>query len=195
MNNTAQATQTIGPPATAQPLQNPILERLKNTRNLYTDYTLLCDGHEFKVHRLILHLHSTTLAAAFSGPWIEGRSGASLEIKDHEAEVVQAMLDFFYTSAYGALEGSSKLMFHLKVYALAGYYNAGGLIYASEQRLKKACYREWEIEDLIHAVRYLENEERKGMKGHAELEEDLAQDRGGQYCEALGERGVLADAE
>lgn len=86
---------------------------------------------------------------------------------------MQAMLDFFYTSAYEAPEGSSKLMFHLKVHALADYYNAGGLISASEQRLKKACYREWEIEDLIHAVRHFENEERKGMEGHAELKKFL----------------------
>lgn len=161
-------------PITAPRPRNPLMDDLQKVRDLYTDYTLVCGSTEFKVHRLILHLQSTTFAAAFAGPFKEGQSSVAPEdrktvVKDTEPEFVQAMLDWFYTFDYVNLpQSASQLVFHLKVYVLADYYGAAGLVKASLRQFEIECEGDkWTVQDLAEAVSYLE--QRQGMVGYDTL--------------------------
>lgn len=83
----------------------------------YSDMTLVCDGQEFKVHKLVMCSLSPVLAAAMKEPFEasiaylsfgrgrrltheqEAKTGV-IQIKDFEAETVAQMVDFLYTGDY-----------------------------------------------------------------------------------------------
>lgn len=142
------------------------MDGLHEARDRFTDYTLVCQGREFKVQRFVLHVQSKGFAAALAGSVKDGK----MEIKDTEADVLQAMLDWMYTFDYDPPESASKLVFHLKVYELANRYGAARLVGASLEHFEMECEGdEWWIPELAQAVRFLENDNKKDMMGHARL--------------------------
>lgn len=154
---------------------NSEMEKMRKARDLYTDYTLVCGSQTFEVHRIVLHMRSTTFAAAFAGPFKEGQDSVArgdrrMAVNSTEPEAVQAMLDWFYVGSYEPPEAASKLVFHLKLYELGDYYGAPELMEASLAEFDMECRRdEWWTADLAQAVRFIEDENKKGMVGHERL--------------------------
>lgn len=146
-----------------------IKEGFRIIRKFYTDYTLVCDGEEFPVHRVVLHIHSNVFAAAFADSWKQDRV---LKMHETEPDVVKAMLDWFYETDYNVPENASKLVFHLKVHKLADYYAAGVLVDACRRQFGIECDGDkWTVRDLTEAVRYLDD--KQGMDGHDVLKTKL----------------------
>ena len=147
----------------ASPLTpSSLLENLPTIGDKYSDYTLVCDGQEFKVHRVVLggkrifaqprHAHTLNL------PYV---------ITDIDPDVVQAMRDHFYKFAYDVPEGHSALLFHVKVFAMADFFECAGLLRASEDNFeeeckgidsfKEECKGEWSVADFFNAVRAIDS--------------------------------------
>ncbi|KAH7110417.1 BTB/POZ protein [Dactylonectria estremocensis] len=63
------------------------LKEYYNTEIL-SDAVISCEGQEFKVHRLILSIHSQYFAKELNGPWKEA-SDKKIEIRDFDAGVVE----------------------------------------------------------------------------------------------------------
>lgn len=137
--------------------RDPIKAGLPRIGDLYSDIILISEGQHFKVHRLILDLHSPNVfGKSFSG-WSSDAQTQKLEVKDARAEIVKAMLDFFYKSTYEVPESSSPLLFHLEVYELAGRYQAQALLDESFRKFETGCLNGvWDPSDFIDAVRFME---------------------------------------
>merc|ERR1711879_657598 len=73
-----------------------VLANLWDTR-AHGDATITCEGQTFTVHRGILSAASPVFAACFRNDMVEGIS-ANIEIRDSQAEAVEAMLRYIYTS-------------------------------------------------------------------------------------------------
>ncbi|KAH8654087.1 hypothetical protein BGZ60DRAFT_519551 [Tricladium varicosporioides] len=70
----------------------------------YSDLTIKCKGLIFKVHRAIVCLQSTRLAAAVDGNLKEGVT-AEIDLSGNEPHIVENMLKFMYTSEYSDNRG------------------------------------------------------------------------------------------
>jgi speckle-type POZ protein len=80
----------------------------------FSDLTLRCDGHEFKVHKGILASKSPVFDAELSGPFkvcnlallfneadhAQEASEGIIEIKEFRPETVRQMVQFLYTGDY-----------------------------------------------------------------------------------------------
>ncbi|KEY66228.1 hypothetical protein S7711_09254 [Stachybotrys chartarum IBT 7711] len=65
----------------------------------YSDMALICQGIEFKVHRVIVCTQSPVLAAAMRGGFKESQTGIVV-IENFPPETVRCMVEFFYTGDY-----------------------------------------------------------------------------------------------
>ncbi|XP_055355876.1 TD and POZ domain-containing protein 4-like [Paramacrobiotus metropolitanus] len=73
---------------------------LKNLLDSHTlsDCTLICEGHQFSVHRAILASQSSVFAAMFQNDMLEKSTGIC-KINDISADALKAMIHFVYTRA------------------------------------------------------------------------------------------------
>ncbi|KAH6664422.1 hypothetical protein B0J14DRAFT_245465 [Halenospora varia] len=65
----------------------------------YSDFTIECKGHVFKVHRAEVCLQPKPLAAAADENFKEGVTG-DIDFDDNEPDIVENMIRFMYTSDY-----------------------------------------------------------------------------------------------
>ncbi|TVY58984.1 hypothetical protein LCER1_G001220 [Lachnellula cervina] len=85
----ARADQPTGqPPKTASLLET----------GRWSDLTIKCQEREFRVHKVIIGLHSEPLAAHFKPPFIE--SAGVVDLPDDESEILANMVQFFYTGDF-----------------------------------------------------------------------------------------------
>ncbi|KAI1326540.1 BTB/POZ protein [Xylariaceae sp. FL0255] len=88
----------------------------------FSDAAVHCQGQIFKVHSLVLSMHSEFFARAFNGPWKESSNGRHIDLEEVEVPVVEAMLHFMYHFEYTHPAGFYPLQFDAMVYSIADRY-------------------------------------------------------------------------
>lgn len=96
----------------------------------YSDFIItagpLDDPIEFKVHKCVLGIQSSVLAAAFKNPMKESQEG-KMHIEEFSAESVKEFLDFMYT---GEVSSDTQAM---DLFAIAAKYDVGHLKLITEK--------------------------------------------------------------
>ncbi|KAI0442416.1 hypothetical protein F4803DRAFT_575598 [Xylaria telfairii] len=64
----------------------------------YSDFTLVCEGQKFPVHKSIVCLQSSVIATALKSEFQEAKTN-TMEV-DFEPQVLKSMLDYMYTGQY-----------------------------------------------------------------------------------------------
>ncbi|KAL7929631.1 BTB/POZ protein [Trichoderma chlorosporum] len=65
----------------------------------FSDLTLICQGKEFKIHKVVACPQSPVFSAAVSGEFKESKTGV-IEIELFDSETVRRMVEFLYTGNY-----------------------------------------------------------------------------------------------
>lgn len=65
----------------------------------FSDFTIVCDGKQFNVHRCFIAAHSKWFDRACSGPFKEA-SSQRVELHEDMLAAVECMINFFYTCDY-----------------------------------------------------------------------------------------------
>ncbi|KAI0160508.1 BTB/POZ protein [Xylariaceae sp. FL1272] len=108
-----------------------------------TDATIHCDGKDFKVHTLILSMHSEYFAKAFNGNWNESKGEKFIKLQEVEADVVGAMLRFMYHFDYTRPDDISAMLFDAKVYSAADMFLLPHLKEHSKAKFKTTMDSQW----------------------------------------------------
>ncbi|KAL2002768.1 hypothetical protein VTN02DRAFT_5986 [Thermoascus thermophilus] len=91
---------------------------------MYSNFTIVCGGSEWKVHRVILCAQSPYFQKICKECYQEGEN-RRLELKEEDPDVIQAVLDFLYTGDYETDEidysqdVNALINRHVQVYACA----------------------------------------------------------------------------
>ncbi|CAK4034111.1 BTB POZ domain-containing [Lecanosticta acicola] len=116
-----------------------VRKRLKRLHDDGTesDFTLVVGEREFKVHKMVLFLHSTVLYALVT------KNEARAELKGVEADHVAAMVKFMYCQTYDQPSASLYLWqenaeFEVAMNAIGNRYNIADLRSFAQQRFKDA---------------------------------------------------------
>ncbi|PNP76091.1 hypothetical protein FNYG_10649 [Fusarium nygamai] len=86
-----------------------------------SDVVIRCQGQEFAVHSLVLFCHSDYFKKQLTGPWKENEN-KTIEIKDFDANIVEAMLRFVYFFDYDVPSNTRTMIFHAQVYQIGDKY-------------------------------------------------------------------------
>ncbi|KAF5974689.1 kelch 8 [Fusarium coicis] len=110
-----------------------------------SDVVIRCDGQEFSVHSLVLFCHSDYFKRQLTGPWKESED-KTIEIKDFDVNVVEAMLRFVYFFDYDVPPNTRTMIFHAQVYQIGDKY---GIEPLKKQALNKFRHviNEAEVDD------------------------------------------------
>lgn len=131
----------------------------------YSDLTFVCDGDEFKVHKVIVCPQSDVLSAAVDGSFKEAKTGM-IDMNTFKVEAVEHMVEFLYTGGYGTkcsckvtsqcqhphvahrctcaqeerdvMKADRGYLHHVWVNAIADYYNIGPLAELTKANIKAA---------------------------------------------------------
>jgi hypothetical protein len=90
----------------------------------FSDFTIACEGREFKVHRCFIAAHSKFFDKACSGMFTESQQ-RRIDLKEDDPSMVELMVRFFYTFDYDyplARADVSALALHIRVYIIADRY-------------------------------------------------------------------------
>ncbi|KAL7944211.1 hypothetical protein V8C42DRAFT_326164 [Trichoderma barbatum] len=90
----------------------------------FSDLTLVCQGEEFKIHRVVACPQSPVLSAAISGEFKESLTGV-IEIEHFDSETVRRMVEYLYTGNYDSDQAQEQSK------AAAGVATSGALTSAS----------------------------------------------------------------
>lgn len=80
--------------------------RLMTSGN-FSDLKLVCQGKEFRIHKLVACSQSSVIATALKGEFKEAQSGI-ITIEQFDAETVRRMVEYLYTGDYDQIEAKSK---------------------------------------------------------------------------------------
>ncbi|KAF4430520.1 Kelch 8 [Fusarium acutatum] len=86
-----------------------------------SDAVIRCNGQEFALHSLVLFCHSDYFKKQLTGPWKESEDKI-IDIKDFEANIVEAMLRFVYSFDYDVPPDTPPMIFQAKVYQKGDKY-------------------------------------------------------------------------
>ncbi|KAH6953968.1 BTB/POZ protein [Ilyonectria sp. MPI-CAGE-AT-0026] len=172
---------------TASP--NNWVTRYYNTEIL-SDAVISCEGQEFKVHRLILSIHSQYFTKELNGPCKEA-SDKKIEIGDFDAGVVEAMIQFMYKFDYRNKCGTSTMVFDAQVYQIADKYNIQALKTLSKEKFGASIATGWSMDDFPLAIAVVYDStlpEDRGLRdlavetSHENIEKLLGHD---EFCKVL----------
>ncbi|KAK5116849.1 hypothetical protein LTR85_009109 [Meristemomyces frigidus] len=146
---------------------------LETFGDLYSDYTITCNGYTAKVHRVVLHIQSKFFATAFRSGFREGQpSSAAMELPEDDPVAVEAMIQFFYNGRYTVPSPTSRPAFDIKIFVMADKYEAGGLEAAAWKNFQGLCdptWRRFSNEDLVAVVHAIA--ESDGVRRSSEMKE------------------------
>jgi hypothetical protein len=101
----------------------------------FSDFTILCDGKEYPVHRCFIAPQSKYLERACAGMFKEGAE-CKIELKEDLTSMVDRMVYYFYNFDYYNGSHSTKmvetkpwpaLFVHIQMYSIADKYDVPGL--------------------------------------------------------------------
>ncbi|KAK3395033.1 BTB/POZ protein [Podospora didyma] len=138
----------------------------------YSDLKFVCQGQEFKVHKVVVCTQSPVLAAATRGPFQEATTGV-IDIEGFAAEVVRSMVEYLYTGDYDpnprmnpdSRDGMGHISnpvqplanegvrHHVRVSVVADYYNIPGLAQLANAKIQSAPAGEWDAQALLDATK------------------------------------------
>ncbi|KAB8239979.1 hypothetical protein BDV35DRAFT_399057 [Aspergillus flavus] len=136
--------------------------------NQYTDLTLQCQSMTFNAHRAIVCTQSPVLAAACKGNFQESQTG-TIKIEGFEPQTVKQMIEFFYCQTYSTDDDDNNgsdsdaavanptnmaklLQQHVRVNAIADYYNVPPLVALTVSRVREAVQANWSVADFSFLV-------------------------------------------
>ncbi|KAK1992621.1 POZ domain-containing protein, partial [Colletotrichum falcatum] len=100
----------------------------------FSDFTIICQGTEIRVHKFVLYSQSAYFAALFESNMEEARQGA-VTFDDVDPELVNHLLKYFY-SDYGDFDfGTSDLKTNVSFWILADRLQARQAMREIEDRL------------------------------------------------------------
>lgn len=110
---------------------------LANIGETRSDCVVKCGEVTFKLHKLILHLHSPFFATRLSERWeATSTTPGVVELDDEDPDVLRAVFDYFYKFTYDVLETTpSEQAFHVKVYKAADQFSIPSLATHAYSRL------------------------------------------------------------
>jgi hypothetical protein len=101
----------------------------------FSDFTILCDGKEYHVHRCFIAPQSKYFERACTGMFKEGAE-RKIELKEDLTSMVDRMVYYFYNFNYRTSSNSTKpaemiawpaLSVHIQMYSIADKYDVPGL--------------------------------------------------------------------
>jgi len=132
------------------------IERFRDAASSYlhderfSDFSLVCEGKEFRVHRCFIAAHSKWFEVACGGMFKEA-SSQMVELHNDQLAVAERMISFFYTCDYDdGIEATtpvpksrdrqprSKLQMNAWVYAIAEKYEVASLETLAVEKFAKA---------------------------------------------------------
>ena len=159
----------------------------------HTDLTIECDGRQFKVHRAMVCLASSTLAVETEAGVTESLTGV-VKHTNFDADTVQRIIDYIYKTTYQLAEDlkvtielkgesgeadreaakvaeivtltgtSARLIAHVRMYAIGEYYHLSTLkILAKENFTNSIDPVSFETAGFIHVIRQVK--EHIGVNG------------------------------
>lgn len=110
----------------------------------FSDFTILCDGKEYHVHRCFIAPQSKYFECACAGMFKEGAE-CKIELKEDQAAMVDRMVHYFYNFDYDDSDIShtapkmrSSLRIHVQMYSLGDKYDIPGLRTLALEKFKNA---------------------------------------------------------
>ena len=97
----------------------------------FTDCVIICQGREFKCHKVVLAGRSPVFSAMFTHDMEESRSGR-IEIKDLDVDTMDSMLSYIYSGKIGHMDGKEGMLL-----AAGEKYNLPGLKVLCEAALSR----------------------------------------------------------
>ncbi|KAI1828216.1 BTB/POZ protein [Xylaria intraflava] len=138
----------------------------------FTDFTLICRGREFPVHKLILSCHSKVFTAALRIGMKESTTG-KFEMNEEDPFTVERMIQYMYSGTYDARPGmydsesASRLQMHARVFALADKYQIDELETLSAREYTVSLHDKVDISPFlgsIHDVFNLTPQSKRAMR-------------------------------
>ena len=111
----------------------------------FTDCVIVCQGREFKCHKVVLAGRSPVFSAMFTHDMEENRSGR-IEIRDFDVDTMDSMLSYIYSGKIGKMVGNEETLL-----AAAEMYDLPGLKALCEYALSRAMNIDNAIDMLLFA--------------------------------------------
>ncbi|KAK5682742.1 hypothetical protein LTS10_005872 [Elasticomyces elasticus] len=127
----------------------------------YSDLTLVCGRRSFKVHKAVLHAHSSVFRAMLSGDFAEANQ-STIPLPDDSPDSLEVLLYYMYHDEYLKFDtdnhnhnldaNSPRAIVH--AYAIADKYDVPGLQLLATYRLAKIVnFNRDELDSAISAIR------------------------------------------
>ncbi|KAL1583207.1 hypothetical protein WHR41_07961 [Cladosporium halotolerans] len=130
-------------------------------RGLHSDLKLICNEHEFAVHKFILSVQSEYFNKLINGPFIESAAN-TVELHGDESFAVAALIHFLYTNQLSC-ETTPKFpdqnkpsTFYLRVYEIADKYDCAPLCETAKNEFARSCDATRDMDDFVDAVRIVD---------------------------------------
>ncbi|EWZ28852.1 uncharacterized protein FOBCDRAFT_204642 [Fusarium oxysporum Fo47] len=135
----------------------------------YSDFTLVCQEQQFYLHKAIVCPQSPVITAALQGEFQEARTKV-LNVEAFDVATVRRMVNFMYTEEYevgyvheasGSATGhetertevTEALLCHVRVNAIADYYNVPKLTQLANSKIQTILRDSWLAESFSHVVK------------------------------------------
>ncbi|KAG7009190.1 hypothetical protein G7Y79_00003g010580 [Physcia stellaris] len=119
----------------------------------YSDFTITCCAREWKVHRVILCSQSKYFELACEEKKFKEGASRILALEEDDADMVDHMLRFLYTSYYpNDADSGQQLLVNATVYALADKYQITALKNLAKYKFESALHSGWDIVNFSEVV-------------------------------------------
>ncbi|KAI7286699.1 hypothetical protein KC345_g1042 [Hortaea werneckii] len=138
---------------TPEPLA-PLLNGLKRAFDSsdHTDVTIICEGRQWKAHKVVLCAQSEWFKKSCAECWKEGKEG-TIALKEDDRKVIDAMLHWFYEFDYGPSQDEEfKLRLDVRVYAAADKYLLPNLKRLAATKFEERAEKAWPSKDFVGAT-------------------------------------------
>ncbi|KAI1819443.1 BTB/POZ protein [Xylaria intraflava] len=126
----------------------------------FTDFTLICEGREYAVHRIVLSCYSKVFAAAFRSGMKEATSGR-YEMNEDDPFMVYRMVQYMYSGTYKdqpgmpnseQQESASALQIHARMFMLADKYQIDELEIVAVERYKELLMSQRDVAAFLGSI-------------------------------------------
>ncbi|KAK4503132.1 hypothetical protein PRZ48_006559 [Zasmidium cellare] len=130
------------------------------TNPQFSDFSLELGDHTWDLHRIVLSTQSSFFARAFKA--VEEAPGEGIDLPVQHEEVVDAMLQYLYTSDYSATTTSygkpyalAPIVLDVLLYTLAIAVDVAPLMEMASLNFRRRCETDWATPGFPRAIREL----------------------------------------